>query len=338
LTPSRDTKPESAIRKKLSLVILLAALVPLPSFADEPEEAQQFSLSLDLLGGGAFARGGPSFAPGYGAALFGDWRPLPYLSLGTGFNFALHSDAGSWQTASWDLGGRIFPLGTGKEGEWYLQGTVGLELATYTLQKKWPGNFHGTAGPGYRVFVNPGNALDLGVQYDLFSPLHSPLEALGVKAGWTFLFGTNPGQIPTTPTPQATAAVETPVPTPTPVPVEKKKVRRKKPMVTATPGPRPSFSTVSQPAANAPLTYIWAQGDNLASIAEAYYGSGDDYPLLVDANRATLGTPAGLKPGAQLIVPQGVSEADKAAAAQKAGSEDYRPWKKVGAKSWGFFN
>jgi hypothetical protein len=332
LTPSRETKPESAIRKKISLIILLAVLVPLSLFADEPDEPQQFSLSLDLLGDGAFARGEPSLLPGYGAVLFGDWRPLAYLSLGTGFNLTLHPDGGSWQTSSWDLGGRLFPLGTSPQGEGYLQGTLGLELSTYTLRKKWPGVFHGTVGPGYRLFVNSGNALDLGVQYELFSPLHLPLQAIGVKAGWTFLFGTNPGQPPAAPLSQE--AVFTPTPTAVPVPKVKQKAGKKKAIAPST----ASFSAASPTSSNAPLTYTWAQGDNLASIAEAYYGSGDDFPLLVDANRSALGTPAGLKPGVPLIVPQGVSEADKAAAAQKAGSEDYAPWKKVGTKSWGFFN
>jgi hypothetical protein len=285
------------------------------------------------LGDGAFARGEPSLLPGYGAVLFGDWRPLPYISLGTGFSFALHPDDGSWQTASWDLGGRIFPLGTSREGEWYLQGTLGLELANYTLQKKWPGIFHGTAGPGYRVFVNPGNALDLGAQYELFSPLHAPLQAVGVKAGWTFLFGTNPGQPPAAPVSEEAVSTPTPAVTPVPTAVPAPRVKKKTGKKKAVAQPTPPL-----PAPGAPLTYTWAQGDNLASIAEAYYESGDDYPLLVDANRSALGSPAGLKPGVQLIVPQGVSEADKASAAQKAGSEDYAPWKKVGAKSWGFFN
>ncbi len=297
-TLSPDEEP--AIRNITFILALLTLLFPPALRAEETEEPQQFTVSLDLLADGAFAKGGPSFSPGFGAALFGDWRPLPYLSLGGGFNFALHPDEGSWQIASWDLGGRLFPLGTGRDGEWYLQGSLGLELAAHTLRNFWPGNFHGTAGPGYRFFVNPGNALDLGVQYDLFSPLHDPLQAVGVKAGWTWLFGTKPGQPQATPT---ATPVATPAPTPMPVPRVKKKPRKKKTV--------PPLSKPVLPAANAALTYTWAAGDNLSSISAAYYGSADDFPLLVDANKAVLGSPAGLKPGVGLLVPQGVSDADK---------------------------
>ncbi len=176
--------------KKILVLAIFLAMFPL--FGQAQEEQQQFSVCLDLVGDGAFAKGGPAFSPGAGGSLFGDWRPLPYLSIGTGFDFTLHSDFGSWQTASWDLGGRIFPLGTGKGGEGYLQGTLGLNLATYGLEHTWPGNFHGTLGPGYRVFLDPGNAFDLGAQYDFFSPRSKPLQAVGVKVGWTWLFGAVP--------------------------------------------------------------------------------------------------------------------------------------------------
>jgi nucleoid-associated protein YgaU len=327
---------ESSMRKKLWLLFaIIIALLPLSARAQEDE--QQFSLSLDLLGDGAFAHGGLSFSPGLGSAVFGDWRPLPYLSLGTGFDFTLHSDDGSWQTASWDLGGRIFPLPATKQGEWYLQGTLGLNLVTDSLQHERPANFHGVAGAGYRFFVNPGNALDLGVQYDLFSPLASPIQAVGVKAGWTLLFGNAPGQAPPVakpePTPQTTAI-------PTPVPVSTAPRHKKKRKTAASPIPvlTPVASPSSVPSGTSvPLTYTWQQGDNLVSIAEAFYGTGDDFPLLVDANIAALGGPSGLKPGVQLLVPQNLSDADEAAAVQKAGLPKYAPWKKVGAQASGIF-
>lgn len=177
------------MRKILIFVFLLAVN---PGLGQAQEEPQQFSLSLDLLGDGAFAKDGPIFSPGVGGSLFADWRPLPYISLGSGFDFTLHSDFGSWQTASWNLGGRLFPLGRGMSGEWYLQGTLGLNLITYGLKHTWPGNFHGIVGPGYRVFLDSGNALDFGTQYDFFSPKNNPLQAVGVKVGWTWLFGSVP--------------------------------------------------------------------------------------------------------------------------------------------------
>ena len=183
--------------------LLAAAFCGTSSRADEND--QQFSLTLDLTGLGVFssASGGPGFAGGIGASAFGDWRPLPYLSLGTGLDFADYPGS-NWQTSSWNLGGRIFPLPADQRGEWYLQGTAGLDLLTASLQNRWPGNFHGTAGVGYRMFMGKGTALDLGVQYHFFSPIHTPLQAVGLKAGWTWFFGEVPtypsdsGQAPTT--------------------------------------------------------------------------------------------------------------------------------------------
>lgn len=177
------------------LPLFLAAVFCVPA-ARADENDQQFALSLDLTGSGAFssASGGPGFAGGLGASAFGDWRPLPYVSLGAGFDFAEYPGS-NWQTGSWNLGGRLFPLPADKRGEWYLQGTAGLELVTASLKDFWPGNFHGTAGAGYRLFMGKGNALDLGVEYDFFSPLHKPLQALALKAGWTWLFG----EVPTYP-------------------------------------------------------------------------------------------------------------------------------------------
>ena len=315
-------------RHLLYLTFFLLAFAPLCARAFDADDEQQFSISLDLLGNGASAPGGPSFSPGVGAQIFGDWRPLPYLSFGSGFSYSLHGDYGGWQLASFDLGGRIFPLGTGKGGEWYLQGTGGFEFLNQTLLNKWPGHLHGTAGVGYRAFVNSGNALDMGVQYDLFSPVSKPLQSIGVKVGWTFLIGDVPGQKPE-PTPVATPAPQKPKPI-TSAPVIPKKAKKKKKAATPVGTPVPS--------ANAPSTYIWAQGDILVSVAEAFFGNGDDFPLIVDANKAALGTPANLKAGYPLLIPQGVTDADKAAAEKKAGTDEYAPWKKIGAKATGFFN
>jgi hypothetical protein len=220
---------------------LFLALIPVAftfSFARALGEDQQFTASLDGLLSGAFssAPGGPGFSGGLGAAAFGDWRPVPFLSLGTGLDFTEHP-GGAWQTSSWSLGGRLFPLPMEKNGEWYLQGTAGLNLITDGLDKRWPGNFHGTAGPGYRLFMGKGTALDLGVQYDFFSPVHSPLQALGLKAGWTWLFGKVPTPPPTvSPLPSGPAAALSAPATAQPGPAGKNK-KKKKNRPTPTPTP-----------------------------------------------------------------------------------------------------
>ncbi len=223
----------------LPALLLLAFFI---SSARADENDQQFSVNLDLLVSGAFSSApGPGLAGGLGAAAFGDWRPVPFLSLGTGLDFAEYP-GGNWQTSSWSLGGRLFPLPMEKTGEWYLQGTGGLDFITQSLDKRWPGNGHLTAGVGYRLFQGPGTALDLGVQYDFFTPAHMPLEALGLKVGWTWLFGkvpTPPPTVWTSPLLSAPATVESaPVTAPSePVSAAKKKSKKHRPPTpTPTPG------------------------------------------------------------------------------------------------------
>lgn len=189
------------LKNKFIHFLLLPLALVFISGARADENDQQWSVNLDVLGLGAFApNGGPALDGGLGAAAFGDWRPVPFLSLGTGLDFTGYP-GGGWVSSSWSLGGRLFPLPMEKGGEWYLQGTAGLNLATYTLKSRWPGSFHGTFGAGYRLFQGPSNALDLGAQYDFFSPVHEPLQALGIKLGWTWLFGKVPTPPPTVWTP-----------------------------------------------------------------------------------------------------------------------------------------
>ena len=79
----------------------------------------------------------------------------------------------------------------GNGGAWDFSGTTG------SLMGKWPGSAHGSFGGGYRVLMGQGNALDnLGLQYDLYSPIANPLSSVGFKVGWTFLFGGTPGAGP----------------------------------------------------------------------------------------------------------------------------------------------
>jgi hypothetical protein len=156
-----------------------------------------FSLSLDLAGQEVFAGKAGLSSFGEGAQVFGDWRLAPVLSLGAGFSCMNYSGQGGWNTVSWDLGGRIFPLGAQAGGDLYLQGGLGLNLSTDTLQKTWPGAGHATACVGYRVnSLGPGMALDFGAVYDFNSPLSRPLQALGAKAGVVWYLGGNSSAAP----------------------------------------------------------------------------------------------------------------------------------------------
>ncbi len=318
--------------KKMSIYCLMIFLFLAASAS--AQTFRPFGLSLDLNPQGAIGASGKlGFAPGVGGSLFADWRPVYLISLGTGFSYNTFSADSSFSTASWNLGGRLFPISFGKKAELYLQGTLGMNLMTATYEKEWPGSFHGTAGVGYRSYFNEGNALDLGVQYDLYSPLKSPMSAIGIKAGWTFLFGPDlqpagaSGQPETKP---VAAPAPEPKPTPesvtiqlTPVVMAPRHHRPKlKQVVEATPTPEFTATPTVLPY----NTYTLSMGDKLGSIAIAFYGEADLYPLLVDANKKALVNPGGLKPGVVLRVPVDVSDLDKAGARGKANDDNYTIW------------
>ncbi|HVZ80641.1 MAG TPA: hypothetical protein VHE12_07560 [bacterium] len=172
-------------------LFLLGSLLLFPLSAPCDEPPQRFSLDLDLLGHLILPPGaGGSFGPG--ASVFAEWRPAPVLSFGTGLGFSQMFDGPSASLVSWDLGGRLYPLGTTREGEWYLQGTAGLALEPGLVDGMKPGSFHGTAVVGYRVFMSDRQALDLGAQYELLSPFRHPFQGMGLRIGWSFLFGPTP--------------------------------------------------------------------------------------------------------------------------------------------------
>jgi hypothetical protein len=354
----------------------------LSPFFSHAETFRPYGLTLDLEGQGAFgASSRLGFAPGAGAAFFADWRPVQLLSLGTGFTVNDYFASESFSTASWNLGGRLFPFPSDKRGEWYLQGTLGMNLETVTFDHEWPGGLHAMAGVGYRMAMNSGNALDLGIQYDFYSPIKTPMSAIGFKAGWTWLFGpdlipesedrtasmTPPASLTATPAPAVTIPVTV---TPTGTPTAGATAFRaptassistgsvtasQNPMANSTlsgtplvavapvkhrvhharkaPTPVPTPIETPTPVPDNFTTYTLSFGDKLDSIAIAFYGEGDLYPILVDANKATLGSPEGLKAGVVLRVPQGLTEADRAAARGKADSADYMLWEKSTAKS-----
>ena len=101
------------MRKKYFLALVLPVLFFLMGRALGDE--QQFSLSLDLLGDGAFAHGGPSFSPGFGAALFGDWPVAHPLRRGDG----PYSSGSTTETSRADRPEKSSPFGaTPKAAGW----------------------------------------------------------------------------------------------------------------------------------------------------------------------------------------------------------------------------
>lgn len=79
--------------------------------------------------------------------------------------------------------------------------------------------------------------------------------------------------------------------------------------------PAPNVGPVSAPvnpqpvpagAASTPArTYTVAQGDTLWGISDKFYGRGDRWPVIYDANRNVIQTPGDIKPGWVLTIPPG---------------------------------
>jgi len=77
------------------------------------------------------------------------------------------------------------------------------------------------------------------------------------------------------------------------------------------------------------ISYVLKEKDTLWRLAYWAKSLTDPelYPLLVDANKDVLKTPADLKPGVMVRIPQNVSEKDKEKARSDAWTAEYVPWR-----------
>jgi hypothetical protein len=182
--------------KKISPLFLSALITFACSPAGASESYSRFSLSLDVTGHGAFTDS-PTIplSAGLGACVYGDWRPCGFLSLGTGISYADYPGENDWRVLSWDLGLRLFPSGAGTNSEWYLHGGYGYNLISHNLakNKSYPGNYHASAGVVYRAMLGQDMAMELGPQYDFYTPFLTlpSINSIGLKAGLTWFFGKN---------------------------------------------------------------------------------------------------------------------------------------------------
>lgn len=77
--------------------------------------------------------------------------------------------------------------------------------------------------------------------------------------------------------------------------------------VPASAGPAAAAVSVGQPATStttARRTHTVAPGDTLSKIAQQVYGRADRWPLIFDANRATISDPDRIYPGQVLVLPE----------------------------------
>jgi hypothetical protein len=150
---------------------------------------RRFAVTADVFATGAYSEADLPADYGMGFSLLGEYRPVTVVSFAVGVGFTNYFGGGDMQTSWIDMGGRIYPMGTQEKGEAYLQGGMGMAPLMKTLDRHWQGRFHGTVGTGYRRFLGGNKALDMGVQYDLFSPEDCPLNSVGFKVGFSMSFG-----------------------------------------------------------------------------------------------------------------------------------------------------
>ena len=252
----------SQTRRNLTFTLLISGfLACAPAQAVVP----QFSLSLDLDGRGVISPVGDAFQCGVGGSVFFDIRPFKFVSAGFGFDYIYFPGASAWELTTFNMGGRIFPMVVTDNSEFYLQGGIGLNLLTRTLKGSLPGHFHGTAGFGYRLFLQPSLAVDLGAQYDFYSPILRPLQSVGAKLGLAWIFGTTRWPVPEV----------------------------------STYGRLPEGGLWKNQR-----QYVWQAGDTLRGVSTKLYGEDDLYSLLVIANRDTVLEPRNLTGGVTLRVPE----------------------------------
>lgn len=252
-------------RKYFTLTLLISGLLTVPVLANN--RGDQISVSVDALGQGIFFNTPTSTTSygGFGGQVFADWRPYRVISFGLGGQYAYYPLTSTFQLTSFDLGGRIFPSSSfTRQGELYLQGGVGRQLLINP--GNYPGHYHGYAGVGWRQFLESTMALDLGAQYDFFSPIGLPLNGVSAKVGLTFIFGRDDWSEP-----KASHMM------------------------------RPRTLNIGADWVG-PSTFVYNSKTDLRSVAYQVYGDEGLYPLIVNANKDLLAK-EGLRDGITLRIP-----------------------------------
>jgi hypothetical protein len=133
------------------------------------------------------------------------------------------------------------------------------------------GHFHGYAGPGYRLFISQNMALDMGAQYDFYSPIGYITNGISAKFGITFLFGRTqwPNQVDNS-----------------------------------------GEDTADSYQKQSPF-YKWQAGDTLRSVSARVFGDPLLFSLLVDMNKELFLHPAMLRVGTELNVKARTLNADE---------------------------
>lgn len=261
---------QTVTRMNLIFALLISGILStFPAKADSYVPAQ-YTLTFDAVGQGLyfppFYKNAQNPSIGGGGQFFADFRPYQEVSFGVGLEYLYFSLDKSFSLSSVDIGGRIYPFEYSNMGEFYLQGGVGYNMirsATW-FDPGILGHYHGNAGVGYRFAINKSTALDLGIQYDYYSPQAISSNGVRLRVGLTFGFGE----------------------------VMEKLIHGGM-----------KDRVVFIPQWKLTPTYTWKENDSLRDVAAQLYGDEDFYPLLVDANPSLLNSNVQFRVGMKLKVP-----------------------------------
>ncbi len=203
-----------------------------------------------------------------GAQVFADFRPVKEIALGVGTEYLIGLNTSGFSFGSFDLACKIFPFPEREFGEFYLEGGAGLNFPPYYSQTQTaiPGHFHGIGGVGFLLGVDTNTAVDLGVQYDFYSPDETSSNAVRVKVGLCFGLGSDVTRI-----------------------LVKSRYLRKEPK------PIPLWKI--HPNSN------WDPNDSLYDLSAKMYGDEDLFPLIVDANPQLWNSAFPFRKGLKVVIP-----------------------------------
>ena len=152
---------------------------------------KDFSVCLDGIVSSGDNQDFKSRFTGFGGYIYGDWRFLPFLSVGLGWGISLYQGDLRWfRTDALTLLGRIIPYHRGRH-ELYLIGGLGERPLRTSLEPSWRGNHHAMIGAGWRYGLKGNWSTDLGLVYNLYSPDTNWLKVAELHLGVAYRFGAN---------------------------------------------------------------------------------------------------------------------------------------------------
>ena len=145
---------------------------------------------LSIVVDGLYAKGfNGNTDNGVGGEARAEIQVTDWLAMGIYYDFEtiLSPNQTQW-AAPLGLMGRLFLPEKGSVTP-FLIGGLGLNSTVKANAVYYPGNFHGFAGLGLKVSFKDKWGLDLGCDYNYFSPQIDPLECVSVRVGLSYEIG-----------------------------------------------------------------------------------------------------------------------------------------------------